>query len=229
MLCPALRCQGRVTQQIWVTAQGPAQPGSAGVSMGAHGPREGKVLGVPALSWVPRARSCPGPQPGDEGAENGCASTGKSSELNPTGGEALGTLGVPGARGVPDGDQSSTPQGDPGAMPSGLFLSWGPPGTFTGCWGCSQLTGCPVALGDGRDTLSPCRKCPPPESLGGCAVPWPRCSQHLRQGEALVTPGRMCGARLAQGLGDPGGPGPQGRGALNTPSPLPAAQPPGLT
>lgn len=113
--------------------------------------------------------------------------------------------------------QSPAPQGDPGTIPSGcmgLFLSWGPPGTFTGCWGCSQLTGCPGALGGGRDTLSPCRKCPCPESPGGCAVPWPHCSQHLRQGETPVAPGRMCGARLAQGLGDPGGTGPRTGGPL---------------
>lgn len=80
----ATRCQDRVGGRSGSRRRpGPAQPGDTGGSVGAPAPAAGRVLGVPAPSRVPCAGRCAGPQPGGEGAEHGCASAGKSSELIP--------------------------------------------------------------------------------------------------------------------------------------------------
>lgn len=210
MPCPVPRCQGRAAEWIWVTAPGPAQPSGTKVSMGAHGAR-GESFGGASTLLSAMCRVLAWPLARRRRCRTQMLQRWEILGANPTGGEASGTLATLAACGVPrGGHRSSAPQGAPGANPGecvGLFLGWGSPGTLARCWGCSWLMRCPVALGTPRQ--SPCRKCPRPESPGGCAVPWPRCSWHLGLGNPGA-PGRMCGARLAQGLGT--------RGALAAPS-----------
>lgn len=145
--------------------------------MGADAPAVERVLGVPAPSRVPHAGLGLGPQPGGEGAEHGCSSTGKSSELIPQEGRPP----VPRLCGVSgEGHRSSAPQRPPGTpWVTRPPLSWGcpaAPGGGPGFWGSPRHWG-------GGNTPTTHRTFPCPESRGGCAVPW-----HLRPGEPRQLP-----------------------------------------
>lgn len=123
---------------------------------------------------------------------------------NPTGGEASSAPDVLGACRVPGGG-THTPQLCAPRCP------WHQPWRVHGPvprdprWVLWLLLARRAPRGTGA-VGTPRRKCPRPESPGGCTVLWPRCSRHLRQGETPASPGRMCGARLAQAPWGPGGP-----------------------